>query len=239
MAATTASVNGFKAFGNKPAKVSKAAVAAPSGPQKTIIVEDLPGVIPPVGFFDPLNFAARADDNLIRKYREAELTHGRIAMIASVGFLVGEGVQGITPILNGSVKGAGILMPAQLPGGWLVTFAALTFAIETLRVQRAIYDPVTCSKDEFGKYRPDYIPGDIGFDPFGLKPDDPEEFKIKQTKELQNGRLAMLAVAGFLAQELSDKKGIGQHIAEDVLPPGLFDDLVSLIPEDITSLLPF
>jgi len=196
-------------------------------------------VLPPIGFFDPLNFAARADDNLIRKYREAELTHGRIAMVATLGFLAGEAVQGFTPILDGTVKGAGILMPGQLPPAWLITFAVATFALETLRVQRAIYDPVTCSKEEFGKYRPDYIPGDIGFDPLGLKPNDPEELKSKQTKELQNGRLAMLASAGFLAQELTDKKGIVEHIV-DSFPSGTFDfDLIGLLPEEITSLLPF
>jgi hypothetical protein len=34
-----------------------------------------------------------------------------------------------------------------------------------------------------------------------------------QTKELQNGRLAMLAAAGFLAQELVDGKGIFEHFS--------------------------
>jgi hypothetical protein len=33
-----------------------------------------------------------------------------------------------------------------------------------------------------------------------------------QTKELQNGRLAMLAAAGFMAQELADGKGIFEHL---------------------------
>ena len=34
-----------------------------------------------------------------------------------------------------------------------------------------------------------------------LKPTDAAEFAEMQTKELQNGRLAMLAIAGFVAQE--------------------------------------
>jgi hypothetical protein len=46
-----------------------------------------------------------------------------------------------------------------------------------------------------------YTPGDIGFDPLGLKPTDPEEFKAMRERELNNGRLAMLAAAGFMAQE--------------------------------------
>merc|ERR1712134_171853 len=45
-----------------------------------------------------------------------------------------------------------------------------------------------------------------GFDPLGLKPTDPEELKQMQTKELQNGRLAMIAAAGMIAQELASNQ---------------------------------
>jgi Chlorophyll A-B binding protein len=40
------------------------------------------------------------------------------------------------------------------------------------------------------------------FDPLGFKPTDPAAFKAIATKEINNGRLAMLAVAGIVAQEL-------------------------------------
>merc|ERR1712106_1021607 len=43
--------------------------------------------------------------------------------------------------------------------------------------------------------------GDLGFDPMGLKPTDPKEFAEMQTKELNNGRLAMIAIAGMVVQE--------------------------------------
>ena len=59
--------------------------------------------------------------------------------------------------------------------------------------------------------RDDYYPGDIGFDPLGIKPEDPEELDLMITRELQNGRLAMLAAAGFLAQEAVDNLGILEH----------------------------
>jgi len=216
----------------------KTVVQATAKPPKPFLpgddlrLEDMPGILPPVGLFDPLGFGARADANLLRKYREAELTHGRIAMIATFGFFTGEAVQGITPLFGGNVKGAGITQIGQVPAGFWITFAAFTFAIETDRVQRMIFDPSTCPPELKNRYRPDYIPGDIGFDPFGLKPRDPAEFKIKQTKELQNGRLAMLASSGFIAQELANKKGIVENVVGDV-------DIKALLKQLPLDQLPF
>ena len=46
-----------------------------------------------------------------------------------------------------------------------------------------------------------YYPGDIGFDPIGLKPKTDEAFNAMATKELQNGRLGMLGAIGMLVQE--------------------------------------
>merc|ERR1712113_878142 len=62
---------------------------------------------------------------------------------------------------------------------------------------------------EFGRVlKDDYFPGDIGFDPLGLKPTSAEEFAEMSTKELQNGRLAMIAIAGIFAQELINGKEV-------------------------------
>ena len=49
--------------------------------------------------------------------------------------------------------------------------------------------------------RPGYVPGNLGFDPLGLAPTDPAEFREMQEKELSHGRLGMIAAAGFMAQE--------------------------------------
>jgi len=50
--------------------------------------------------------------------------------------------------------------------------------------------------------RSDFDSGDLGFDPLRLRPESPDEFREMQTKELNNGRLAMLAIAGMVGQEL-------------------------------------
>merc|ERR1719191_2455081 len=43
-----------------------------------------------MGFFDPLGFATDTPQGKILFYREVELKHGRVGMLASVGFLVAE-----------------------------------------------------------------------------------------------------------------------------------------------------
>jgi hypothetical protein len=63
-------------------------------------------------------------------------------------------------------------------------------------------------------YKLGFAPFSFSFSssPLGLKPNDPVEFETMQTKELQNGRLAMLAAAGFMAQELVNGKGILENL---------------------------
>jgi hypothetical protein len=46
-----------------------------------------------------------------------------------------------------------------------------------------------------------YYLGDIGFDPFGLKPKDTIDFSNMQAKELSNRWLSMLVMAAMCAHE--------------------------------------
>ena len=52
------------------------------------------------------------------------------------------------------------------------------------------------------RIREDHLPGDLGFDPLGLKPTNDKDLKSMASKELNNGRLAMIGIAGMVAQEL-------------------------------------
>jgi len=172
----------------------------------------IPGALPPVGLFDPLGFAEKANYPTLLRYREAEVTHGRVAMLAVVGFLVGEKVEGSSFLFDAQVSGPAITHLSQVPTAFWILLAVAIGASEQYRAEVAFVDPKDVPDAEPGLMREDHFPGDIGFDPLGLKPQDPEEFEIMVTKELQHGRLAMLAAAGFMAQELVDGKGILEHL---------------------------
>ena len=55
--------------------------------------------------FDPLGFASRADKQQMYKFREAELKHGRVAMLAVPGFLLSEDFHPFFPTLPKVVCG--------------------------------------------------------------------------------------------------------------------------------------
>ena len=139
------------------------------------------------------------------------LTHGRVAMLATIGFLVGEKVEGSSFLFDAQISGPAITHITQVPDGFWAVIIAFVGAYEASRAEAGWVDPADCPVDQPGMLKDDYSPGDLKFDPFGLMPEDPEEFDLMQTKELQNGRLAMLAAAGFLAQEAVDGKGIIEH----------------------------
>ncbi len=131
-------------------------------------------------------------------------------MLASLGFIVGEsfhplfGLDGKEILAIDSLTEVRQVFPAF--------FEVLVVAIGAAELYRAKvgwtepYDRISTVKSTVLNNA--YYPGDIGFDPLGLKPKTPEGFFEMQTKELQNGRLAMLAIAGFVAQELIDHKPI-------------------------------
>lgn len=199
--ASTASA--FSSFGQKKA-------ATPKAPAFTL--DTIPGALEPVGLFDPLDFGSKADEATLKRYREAELTHGRVSMLAVVGFLVGEAVQGKTALFNGEVTGPAINhIPQVNPIFWLFLSAGIA-AAESKRAEIGWVEPKNLPVDKPGLLRDSYVPGDLGFDPLGLKPTDADEFFALQTKELQNGRLAMLAAAGFMAQELVNGQGIVENL---------------------------
>ena len=175
-------------------------------------MDELPGALAPVGFFDSIGFAEKVDENTMKRYREAKLIHGRVVMLATLGFLVGDKVEGISFLFHESIKGPGITHILQAPPPFWDLLLRSIGATEQFRAEKGWVDPSEVPVDQPGILKADYTPDDLRFDPLGLKSEDAEEFIIMQTKELQNGRLAILSAAGFLAQEAVDGQGIIEHL---------------------------
>jgi hypothetical protein len=176
--------------------------------------EGMVGQLAPVGFFDPLGLSTDKTPSELKKYREAELKHGRVAMVAFLGILTGESVN---PFFDGKITGPAIYQFQQADDLYSFFWEFVLFGIGLVEGQNILngWESLAETKDR-GSFaaglREDYVNGDLGFDPLGLKPDDQEEFDVLRTKELQNGRLAMLGVAGIIAQELVNGKGVVENL---------------------------
>ena len=203
-------------------------------PDESEFAWGLPGSLDPVPEFDPLGFAKNADLNQVKKYREAELMHGRVAMLAAVGLLVTEEPIEFHPLFEAYNKdiGPAIRHLDEVRAVSPFFFELLGLIIGSLELNRALTGWKAPNSSTVGRLESDdgvmfqdlnedYYPGDVGFDPLGLKPTDPEEFAELHTKELQNGRLAMLGIAGMVVQELVDGKEIfvSMGVAPDRFDP--------------------
>mmetsp|Transcript_11958 Transcript_11958/g.17426 ORF Transcript_11958/g.17426 Transcript_11958/m.17426 type:complete len:231 (+) Transcript_11958:102-794(+) len=167
--------------------------ALPFAPRPKLLDGSFPG---DVGF-DPFGFAG-ADKASLTYMREAEIKHARLAMLAVVGWPLAElwdskiaAMFGLESALTST--GAS---PSFLNGGlekiepeyWLIVGAiAAWFELDSKETQ-----------EKKGK---DYVPGDCGFDPLGLFPEDKEGKFQMQVKEIKHGRIAMMALLGFVVQE--------------------------------------
>ena len=61
---------------DEPAPSATTTEEAPPAP-KAFSAKDMYGVSAPFGFFDPADMLQGKDENTIRRYREAEITHGK------------------------------------------------------------------------------------------------------------------------------------------------------------------
>lgn len=158
----------------------------------------LPGAVAPLGYFDPLGFCKGRDLVGVKRFREAEIMHGRVSMMAVIGYLIQENTPTIAYGFDTPTIANNQIPEVPLFGVMFPFFLAINIA-EALRANKGWVEP---GMGALFSLRENYYPGDLGFDPLGLKPAEAEDFANMATKELSNGRLAMLAVAGMCVQEL-------------------------------------
>merc|ERR1719382_265675 len=158
-------------------------------------IKDMPGVTAPMGFFDPVGFCEGASEGKIRFYREVELKHARVGMLAAVGFLVAENFH---PLWGGNIDVPSYIAFQETP---LQTFWPVVVTAIAVAEVFSVFSFQSPAGGELWSIRTDHEPGNFGFDPLSLKPSGASELLAMQNAELNNGRLAMIAAAGMIFQE--------------------------------------
>lgn len=139
--------------------------------------------------FDPLKISDTPD--ALAWYREAEVKHARLAMLAAFGWPVSE-------ITNfGNLLTSGGRAPSLLNGGLGEVNGIYWAAVVGL----AIYWEGQGLDKQYGK-KDEYLPGMLGFDPLGADSDS------MRNAEITNGRVAMIAITVFALEEAVTKSPI-------------------------------
>lgn len=146
--------------------------------------------------FDPLNCSTSISK--LRKYRESEIKHGRLAMLGTVGWPLAEIYH---PSLSKIINSDNLLtatgkVPSLLNGGlekispnFLVSIIIFAITIESANIVK--------------NYDIESIPGDLGFDPLNIyRKNNVKNKRELELKELNNGRVAMLVILYFVIKEL-------------------------------------
>jgi hypothetical protein len=161
------------------------------------------GVQPPLGFFDPLGLLKDGSVEGFNDLREKEIKHGRVAMLAVVGYLT---------------TAAGIRFPGaeDIPDG-LASWQALLdskdgvnvlYQMGAFFVVAEIVNRDADWLDNEAEFPGDYRNGalDFGWDKLS------DEAKLnKRAIELNNGRAAMMGIWGLVTHEI---------MGESILPGG-------------------
>merc|ERR1719450_233718 len=154
---------------------------------KTMMVGD--GTLAGDMGFDPLQIADNSDK--LAWYREAEVKHARLAMLAAFGWPVSE-VLNFGKLLTNDGRA-----PSLLNGGLGEVNGLYWGAVVAL----AVYWESKGLDKQYGK-KDDYLPGMLGFDPLG------QDSPGMRDAEILNGRVAMVAITAFALEEALTKAPI-------------------------------
>jgi light-harvesting complex I chlorophyll a/b binding protein 1 len=149
------------------------------------------------GFIQPPSWEAVEGLPTLYWMREAELKHGRVAMLAWTGWLATDGALGPVPLrfpgevyqeVPNSFEAHNIMVAQGSLGFMLFAIGFIEFCMSSVLV-------------EVAKGESDREAGDFKLDPLQfLKGKSTVDINNMKLKELQNGRAAMLAFSGVVTQ---------------------------------------
>jgi len=181
--------------------VGAAAAFAPTPTQRassqiSLGLDDIGGASAPLPNFDPLGLASWGSDETLLWFRAAELKHGRVAMIATTGYLV---------------NAAGLHFPGMLSASSDISFESLSTmtppdawaAVPSAGKSQIL---ATCFIAELvteGYQGKHYMKGGdlptMVFPAIDFSSVSEDTMTTKRTRELNNGRLAMIAILSFIS----------------------------------------
>lgn len=150
------------------------------------------------GFIQPPSWEETEGIDTLYWMREAELKHGRVAMLAWFGWLATDGAFGIMMRFPGSIYSVDNIPNSYNAHDILVGQGSMAFLLMAVGFVEFCSSAalVQVSKGEL-----DRDAGDFGLDPLQFLKDksDADVFRMK-TREVLNGRLAMLAFSAVCTQ---------------------------------------
>ncbi|KAF8657815.1 hypothetical protein HU200_059977 [Digitaria exilis] len=224
-AASSTRTTGLRANATK----GVSAVCEPLGPDRPIW---FPGATPPPWLdgslpgdfgFDPLGLGSEPEQ--LRWFAQAELIHGRWAMLAAVGILIPDLLSRWGFIDAGfSWYDAGSREYFADPWTLFISQMALMGWAEGRRWADLINPGCVDIEPTFPNRKkpvPDVgYPGGLWFDWANWGRGSPEPVMVLRTKEIKNGRLAMLAFLGFWFQAVYTGQGPIDNLLAHLADPG-------------------
>jgi hypothetical protein len=171
-----------------PAQTARSSVAT------NMAFEDEVGAQAPLGFFDPLGLVADGDQEKFDRLRGVEIKHGRVSMLAVVGYLVQEAGIRLPGAIDYSGKTFasipnGFAAFKEIPAGGLVQLLFFVGVLES-----SVMKDLTGESEFPGDFRNGAI--DYGWDTFD------EETKLqKRAIELNQGRAAQMGILALMVHE--------------------------------------
>jgi len=174
----------------------------------------------PAGFTNnlPRQWLIGGEERSLKWYREAEITHARVAMLATLGWIFPE----IAHFGGNAQVGQDAfaeLNPLKAiytaPAAGLVQIAFGIFALEYFRIKRVIQGDAAAGDLGLGQ-------GEGRWNPFKFNY-SPEEYKTMQTREIKNGRLAMIGILAMIAQANASGEGLLTQLGQKAVGVSVVD----------------